>query len=343
MKKKLTMLLGVSIAILSMRADPLNEDEAYDPTDWFDGNNYEYDDSLNLDVFGPDDGYYNYGLGDANRWYDNEWNDPESDFDTNDPTYMSDPTVRDYGWHYQWNPASNRWESDYGWHSSRYDYIPEQDDTRKNGQRSSSATVNATGQNSGKKTVRGVVKEVQTLTLRDRAGADRRHSVAKVTLRDGKSLLVDFGEKQKNLRFQVDPGEEIQISGNVGRISGRRVLFANSAKIGDQNFTIQRQNRNQSGNQNQSRIANISGTVQDIAPIYLNNEAGQSKRLVKLSLQNGNVHIVDLGSAKPADIGLAEGERITLRGQRDKISGRDIIRANRVTVDGKAKDLSANP
>lgn len=63
---------------------------------------------------------------------------------------------------------------------------------------------------------------------------------------------------------------------------------------------------------------------------------------MKLSLQNGAVHLVDLGQVKPADIGLTEGERVTLRGQRDQISGRNIIRASRITVNGETKDLSAD-
>lgn len=339
MKKKFAILLGLSFAAFSLRADPLNEDEAYDPTDWFDGNNYEYDDTLNLDVFGSQNGYYDYDVSDsndANTWYDSEWNEPASDLDTVDPSYISDPTMRDYGWHYQWNPTNNRWESDYGWHYGNYDYVPEQNDQRRN--RSQRGSSNANQQNTGKKTVRGVVQHVQTLTLRDRTGADRRHAIAKVNLRDGRSFLVDFGEKQQNLRLQIDAGEEVEITGNVGRISGRRVLFATSARVDGQNYTVQRQNRTSSANQ----IANISGRVQDVAPIYLNTEAGRSKRFVKLSLQNGNVHLVDLGQVKPADIGLTEGERVTLRGQRDQISGRNIIRASRITVNGETKDLNAD-
>lgn len=338
MKRRMAILLGISVAIISMRADPLNEDEAYDPTDWFDGNNYEYDDTLNLDVFGPNNGYYDYDTDDANTWYDSEWNEPASDLDSIDPSYTSDPTIRDYGWHYQWNPTNNRWESDYGWHYSQYDYVPEQDDKLINSQRPSLASSSTIGQKSGTKTIRGVVQNVQTLTLRDRTGTDRRHAIAIVTLRDGKSFLVDFGEKQQNLRLQVDAGEEVQISGTVGRISGRRVLFASSARIDGQNYTVQRQNRAQSRNQ----IANISGTVQDVAPIYLNNEAGRSKRFVKLSLENGNVHLVDLGQIRPTDIGLTEGERVTLRGQRDQVSGRNVIRASRITVNGKTKNLNTN-
>ena len=38
-----------------------NEDEAYDPTDWFDGNNYEYDYSGYYDDYDDnDDWYYDY-------------------------------------------------------------------------------------------------------------------------------------------------------------------------------------------------------------------------------------------------------------------------------------------
>lgn len=86
---------------------------------------------------------------------------------------------------------------------------------------------------------------------------------------------MDFGEKQQNLRLQIDAGEEVQIVGNIGRICGRRVLFATSATVDGKNYTVQRQNRTPSRNQ----IANISGRIQDVAPIYLNNEAGRSKRL----------------------------------------------------------------
>ena len=337
MKKKIAILLGLSFAAFSMRADPLNEDEAYDPTDWFDGNNYEYDDTLNLDVFGPAHGYYNYEIGDANTWYDSEWNEPASDWDAADPGAISRPIGQDYGWHQQWNPSSKRWESDYGWHNGQYDYFPEADETDRT-QRNSTTTRNSAAQKTEKKTVRGIVQHVQTLTLRDRRGADRRHAIAKVNLRDGRSFLVDFGEKQQNLRLQIDAGEEVQITGNVGRISGRRVLFATSARVDGQNYTVQRQNRGQS----QSQIANISGIVQDVAPIYLNNEAGRSKRFVKLSLQNGKMHLVDLGQVRAADIGLTEGERVTLRGYRDQISGREFIRASRITVNGETKELNAN-
>ena len=141
----------------------LHQEEWYDPSDWFDttpGVDYEQDwwDTLGntwgYDAYDYNDydygwGYdYDYGGDDYELYEDprnNTWSTATTQTGTADQNYgwhydwnpvsgtwRSDygyyttkynfDARNDFGWHYDWNPNSQEWVTDYGWHSSNWDY-----------------------------------------------------------------------------------------------------------------------------------------------------------------------------------------------------------------------------
>ena len=334
MKRFIPLLLPLIFTAVTLRADPLNEDEAYDPSDWFDGNNYEYDDTLDLDL-GP--GYaYQHNLGE-NTWYDTEITD-RNGFERADAGYEAQ-NASDYGWHYDWKQRENEWVADYGWHTSKYDYSP------NDAKRSSAVPSTTNARNSrpplAQRAVYGTIEQVKTLRLRDRTGTSRAHSVARLTMEDGRSILVDLGEKRPH-SFQLNDGDKVTIKGRSGRINGRRVLLATSARVDGRQFTINRAARNRSA-QTRKQTVTVAGRVQDVAPLSLNNESGETQRFLNIAFEDGRGCLVDLGSVRLQGIGLTEGEQVSVRGERDQISGREFIRADQITINGKTTNVEANP
>lgn len=319
-----------------LRADPYNQDEAFDPGDWFDGNNYEYDDTLDLDLtpnYGYLDGYQREGS--ESIGYDAE-SAYRSEVYGRDPGYQPGNTA-DYGWHYDWNDRKNEWVADYGWHTSKYDYSS--NDASLSAAVTGTTARQAPSDESRRRAVQGTIEQVRNLHLGNRSGTARTHSVARLRMEDGRSILVDFGEKLRTPEFHLNNGADVTIKGRTGRINGRHVLFATEASVDGQPFTIDRSTRKSQG-QSQSQAATLAGRVQDVSTLYLNNEAGETERFVKIAFEDGRMCLVDLGSVQFEDIGLSEGERISLRGHRDQISGRDIIRANRITINGETTNLN---
>lgn len=116
----------------------LHREEWYDPSDWFDtspGTDYEadwwdysstYDDYWNDDLI--DNNFWNSATidrGNQNYGWHYDW-DPitgrwQSDYGYHTSQYDFDASG-DYGWHYDWNPQQNEWVSDYGYHSSNWDF-----------------------------------------------------------------------------------------------------------------------------------------------------------------------------------------------------------------------------
>jgi hypothetical protein len=104
--------------------EPVDEDEWYDPTDWFDGNNIEWDDTYDANEIYRDAGYdgwhdthygdtyYGTRYGDGYGRYEDGYSYPYNDGYTNNDNY---------GWHYEWNPRTQSWDREHGWHDSYYE------------------------------------------------------------------------------------------------------------------------------------------------------------------------------------------------------------------------------
>ena len=313
---KLLGLLGLALGLsaLPLRAQ-MNEDEWYDPTDWFDGNNYEYDDALGLD-YGPD-------LLAGEESYTSDVYGYSLHYNYNIPAERSAGSLE--GWHYQWLPRRDDWELDYGWHSGFYDITPETDERQPRHRASERDPA------SQRRTVRGTVQQVQHLNLENRDGKRDTRSVAKVEMKDGRSVLIDFGSARQEPEFQLQQGDRLVATGTTGRINGRRVLFANNARLDGQRFSMDRaESRSRSGTET------ISGTLEGLTRVSLENSSGEVRHFVKFILNYGRTCLTDLGrNARLPALGIQTGDRISLRGTREQIAGRTVFRADQVRVDGE--------
>ena len=229
----------------------------------------------------------------------------------------------EYGWHSQWRPKQNRWDRDYGWHYGGLDYTPEADQ-----ELDGSTAVQG-------RSLSGTVDRIRRLTLRDRQTQGRAaHDVAQVRLRDGRWVLVDLGPAQGR-EFSVNQGDRLAVRGKVGRINGRRVLFAETARVDGRTHRVAR-NARQTSSQAQTRQERlVTGRVTQLAPVTVRNAAGQVRVLTRMTLADGNTLVVDLGTGvQPAELGLYRGGTVRIRGNTATIGGRETLRARQITING---------
>ena len=99
--------------------------------------------------------------------------------------------------------------------------------------------------------VRATVQDVRRFNLR---GAGQ-HVLAKVRTSGGRTLVIDFGRSQDAQGMQLQPGEQVVIFGQAGRINRKPVLVAHRVDIGGRSTSINRSGSNQQQRQSQSRSA----------------------------------------------------------------------------------------
>lgn len=349
----ITTILCGSLLCLAQAGTALgqnyNEDEWYDPTDWFDGNNYEYDDNLDLDygrdaygtgLYGYEDYEYDYDYGfDEDYLYDsNDWRDYDYDY-----RFYDDLS---YGWHYQWDPTQSRWVREFGYYDDYYDYNPQP--TR----REMNQTLRQAPQQGNQRVVRGQIDYVRPLNLTDPSGNIARHSAAQVRFEDGRWVTVDLGRDQRNLRASLNKGDRIVVRGQRGQINGRQVLMANQIQINGRNYQLSRSAQRQVQQQPrqqppqasnwQSQLTKfITGRVIIARPVRFG--TFPDRNYVQLQLSNGQTIMVDLGTRiSLEDLDINRDDLVTVYGRTVVSDGTRIFRANSIWVNGEQFKTSQN-
>lgn len=336
----------------------VNEDEWYDPSDWFDGNNIEYDDTYDYD---PYDYTYTNGYDYGYDW--DYWDDYYDAYDWDDYNGYSawDGYSSSYWDRYDWDDTLNDDEPVEGTVYSYSIWVPDRDQQAQN----TSASNQASGQGGkqakqdGKQISRmqGTIEGVKTVKLNRSSGATGSFTLAKVKLENGQSTVVNLGRQSQLRDVNVKKGDKIQAIGRRGQIEGQAVFVAQKLRVNGKdiqaNPAIRLKGAGKSGSQtvqsgsqrsgSQTSAAKqqmsdsedeISGKVANIEKLK---ESGKNpdRTLVTLTLENGKSETVDLGpGAAPEKIGLDEGDSVTVRGRRDQIQGRDVIVAELVKVNG---------
>lgn len=368
-----TLLAGVLAGTTLHAQEPYNEDEWYDPTDWFDGNNEEWDDSYEWWDEGRDDGegrayddkdHYGWHY-EWNPWSDEwrrtyGWYDEYYESDAYDEAvhglYAYDLDSRDgyadeYGWHYDWDAAKGEWERDYGWHDHSYDnasyrYGEPASDTRSQQGKSDTDSRQRSSVDSQQR-IAGTIDGFRKLDSRD------EHTLVRLRLRDGRTRVVDLGSRVDPERLDLSYGDRVQIRGMRDRHQGREVLTATSIKI-DGDRTRLRERSDEQGTQGEGSKAGsdtreasaqrsrdgqtFAGRLDGFKKTSL--DGREERLLVRMTLEDGTRRIVDLGpSARLKDLDLEQGDHVSVRGERRTIDGRTVLVADRLRIEGQRAAL----
>lgn len=290
----LASVFGLSLGALSVQAqaqdgsrydaEPVDEDEWYDPTDWFDGNNVEWDDTYESWDEGADDGTYG-------TWNDS-WYDDGPGYDAYDDGawdgYDYDDTTSQYGWHYQWDPRSRSWQRDYGWHDDTYEDP-------------------------------------------DHYGTHYTWNPSQDRWERQYGWYNDFySYRSENQGWQQ--GSSRQQGDRQGRDSGSTAWSDDRYSDGQRQQDERRQQREQTL---ASGERTFRGTVDSFTRKRIRGQR-DSHTLVKVRLQDGSARLIDLGPRVDLQqLDLAQGDSIQVRGRQRTISGRQVLAANSVRVDGQ--------
>ena len=217
----LSMGLFTGLATLPLHAQSdentrpgYNEDEWYDPTDWFDGDNIEKSDTG------------------ADWWQGADWSDNTSD-ETNDTSTSSGQPYIVY--YYYWDPVVAGWTSD----SNQSKQSGKNQQASNSGSRSSSTMASFEGKVEGFKKV----------NLQDKQGKTGEYTFVSIRLKDGEQRVISLGSRVNLSDLDLNKGDQISVSGRNARIDNRDVLVANRIETGDQTFRIRSENRPSTGQQ----------------------------------------------------------------------------------------------
>jgi hypothetical protein len=284
-----------------------NEDEWYDPGDWFDGNNIERD-------------------GNDYDWWDNRgWSDSYTDTrDRSDSTTVS--TVTPYHYYY-WDPVVLTWS------------VADTDDQKMSqSDNSDPADKTASGQDSRSKrnaTLEGKVDGFKKVSQRDKDGNASDSSFVRVRLKNGESQVISLGSRINLAALDLNQGDDIRVVGQTARIDNREVLVARKVEVDGETFRIRQKNRPDVG-----QPVSIQGTVKDFKRSSLGQDAEDDNLVLRMELKDGKECVVDLGEGTTMqDLNLEKGSTVHLQGRKTKIDGKSLIVARKIRVDGDMNRL----
>ena len=356
------ILVGLAFSAPAFAA----EDEWYDPTDWFDGNNVESDDTY--------DGYYDYSY---DYDYDGDWNDYDA---WGDDDWDADYYDSDYWDDYEWNDStrtastsgttsstsgstsssttastsgsgSNRSQSaassdGSGTNSSANDAIvytyvlytnPPADSQQQ--QQSQAGKSQGSGQSSKQNQIarlNGTIEGLRQMNLQRRSGATGPHTIAKIKLDNGKTTVVSLGRSSQLSDLNLQVGDKIQAVGRKGMIDGETVFVANSLRAKGQTIDANpaiRLNRTQASQsqtaqaQSQNQAGGMTGSTSNQAQATLQGEVASISRAS--AGQSSNQHTL-------VDIKLENGETSTVDfGPAASLEKIGLEEGDEITVQGR--------
>lgn len=350
----------------------IGEDEWYDPTDWFDGNNIESDDTY-APGFGAAswdryDTYdtWNYGYNN-NYWDNNDWYGS-----VDDPDYGT-VWVDVYTYRF---PAADSGGAGTSASASRNTDM----NNPRTRDRSGSSGDGSRSDASGSVTLRGTIEGVRQMKLKNNYGLTDTFTVAKVKLENGRSTIVNLGEQTSFRDLDLEEGDQIKAIGGRGEIDGQSVFVARQLKADGQTLHVnnvmrsgagdmrgqsyaQRERDRDSSGENRTQAARrsndravsdnrarggertdqyasqstgsrmLSGEVSSVERVR---GGGADHTLVRVNLEDGTSRVVDLGpGASLRKLDVTVGDQISVRGQEKRVANRDVIVANRIRVDGR--------
>jgi hypothetical protein len=189
------------------------------------------------------------------------------------------------------------------------------------------------------RSIQGTVQGFRHVFLRPSEGQREQHSLVKVQLQNGRTLVVDLGPRQKLDDVKLRKGQRITVQGRTGRIDGRPVFFAEQLKVGDQTLRIARasslsgssaQASSSSGGQ-QSGQFTVRGKVAGYQVVTLHS-GQQQVSILNLALEDGRSVLIDAGT-KRAELNLKEldlRDQAIIKGHTKNVQGRQVLVADSI-------------
>lgn len=299
-----------------------SEEEWYDPSDWFDGDNIE---SSNKD------------------WSDNDgWSDSADDADSN--AYDNDGT----------NRASNQARRNQGQNRSGNQTARNQQQDRSD--RNQQANRKNQDSSMKKASLTGEVDGFKKISLKDSQGKRDEQTFVRVRLDNDDSRVVSLGSRLILSDLDLQTGDRISVSGRNASIDNRKILVASSIEVDDKVFNIRKGNRPET-EQNRSnskhkrmdskhsrsdggQSVSINGTVKQSSKTSLSDDMREENLLVRLELENGKSCVVDLGqNTELSDLDIEKDSEIRVQGKKTKVDGKSLIVARKISVDGDSTRL----
>jgi hypothetical protein len=270
------------------RAGYYTQEEWYDPTDWFDGDNYDWE---------P---YYD------ETWDDYEWNDTW-DYGY-DYTYDYDDDLADDTTEYSYDPANDTWTNTYGYYGYTPTYTPyaysymityepldedsgdqanrnrqdrnqSQDRARNQSDRRSGDQANQRSNRDSRDRardgtdtnrsraqdrdrqmesieLRGTVQAFRHTELEEQNGERNTYTLAKVKLDGGDTIVMSLGEKDRLERLDLRKGDDVVINGSSGRLGGQKVIIAQRVQANGENVRVNGRVARVDGSMRKDREAN---------------------------------------------------------------------------------------
>lgn len=196
-------------------------------------------------------------------------------------------------------------------------------------------------------TLNGKLQSFSTVNLK---GQRDEHTIVRVKLQDGETRLVNMGPKNQFRRLDVQRGDEITVQGRCGQIGDRSVLMATRIKAGGETAQVragsygsERSRTGQQGRSSQGRMS-LVGEIDDWKKMKLGNGDRRDHLFVRIELDDGRKEIVNFGpNTELRELDLDSGSRISVRGMREKVNGRDVLFARDVRVERQRVPLDWQP
>ncbi|MHC1762776.1 MAG: hypothetical protein AB9869_00510 [Verrucomicrobiia bacterium] len=183
------------------------------------------------------------------------------------------------------------------------------------------------------RTVQGRIDGFRHIYLRPQQGQRQQHSLAKLQLQDGRSLIVNLGPKRDLDDLQLEKGDRITLRGGQGTIDGRSVFFADQVRTGDRTVQIKRSggqpSQRQARQQQQGREFTLRGKLAGYQVLTLDSGEKQLSML-NLRLEDGRSILIDAGQKKDA-LNLDEldlRDQVVIQGHTRNVQGRQILVAD---------------
>lgn len=321
-------------APVSAQNDSDDKQQWWNPADWFDDtpNNWSTDFGQNRSWSSASNSVSNEAQPETG-YYNNYWNyDPFWGYGYD---WGYEPS--DYGWHYQWNPAADTWDYEYGYYDQYYDHNPTNNWKNSSGSKSPNRFQSVSNQNRHSPSViQGTVESYRRANLKGRQGEREQHELIRITLESGQSTVVDLGRTGLLHRLDMGAGDQIAIRGQQGLIGGHQVFFATDIHVNGRNYPVTRQFIRSSPTSNPS--ATISGQLASLSDA---NIGGQDQTFLRVRLESGEMALVDLGgnfnSQQEQDLmqRANRGDWISVQGKRQNVDGHNVIKANQFWVRGQ--------
>lgn len=229
-----------------------------------------------------------------------------------------------YHYYYYWDPMIIRW-------TTSSDNAGESGETQPTQNRQSKR-----GNNSDRpawaKTVEfeGTVDGFKKVDLENSAGERDYSTFVRIRLKNGHARVVDLGNHVNLTTLNLKKGDPILVTGRNKHIDGRYVLAADKIKVDGDIYQISKESMGKT---------TIKGTVRQFSETSMDGTM-EKNLLVRIELENGKSCVADLGKGtRLRDLGLQEGSRIRLEGERTKVDGKSLIIARKLSVDGDTTHL----